>query len=143
MNGTKLWFGLMVTMLLAGCDISTSATFYPVVRTSMPGGYSMASIRRPMTKDACEQANTRFVAPIKSDCAECKVVYAGCDVTLPATEKALLAGEAVGQYAVAAGTLHLLLTGPEAVTKPVCEQMVADLVKKGTAAKCLAPGTKQ
>ena len=48
-----------------------------------------------------------------------------------------------GMIAGCGETVRLLVNGPDAVAKAVCEQMAGDLVKTGTAAVCVAPGVKR
>ena len=107
----------------------------------MPGGYSLVAIQPPVAKEACELANTRYLAPVKA-CAECKIDYSGCDASLAGAEKAMMAGEPVAQYSILAAPLHLLINGPDGISKEVCGQMAAELGKKGTAANCVSPGAK-
>ena len=142
MNVGKMICAVLTAGIVAGCSEPTQPVYYPVSRTSMPGGYSLVAIQQPAVKDACEAANARYVAPMKA-CAECKVEYSGCDASLAGVEKALVAGEPVAQYSLSAGPLRMLINGPDQVSKVVCEQMVGDLGKKGTTASCVAPGTKR
>ena len=47
------------------------------------------------------------------------------------------------QYSLTSAKLRLLVNGPDAVAKAVCERMAGDLGKTGTAAVCAAPGVKR
>jgi hypothetical protein len=136
--------GLGVLVLLSACAPPAPTTFYLVVRTTMPGGYALAAIQPAAAREACDAAVARYIVPIKqADCADCKIDYSGCDAALAGVEKAMMAGEAIGQYSVSAGGLRMLITGADSVSKAVCEQIAGDLVKKGTAATCVAPGAKR
>ena len=136
----KLGLTGLTAMVLAACG--EPAQFYPVVRTAIPGGYTLSAVQQPASKGACVLANERYAAPIKKDCADCKIEYTGCDSALSGAEKALAAGQPVAQYSVTSGTLHVLIGGAEAVAKAVCEQMAAEVAKKGANKAVCEPPAK-
>lgn len=144
MTKIRLMYCIVSIALLVSCSKQEPTVFYPVVRAAMPGGYSLTAVQQSTNKDTCIKTNDRFSAPLKATCPECKIEFSGCEPTLSGAVKDMMAGEPLAQYSIAAGSMRILLGGPDSVTKPVCEKMAADLAGKSPGkASCIVPAKLQ
>ena len=140
MTKMRLGYCAVAVALLVSCSKQEPTAFYPVVRAAMPGGYSLTAVQPSTNKGTCVKTNDRFSAPLKANCPECKIEFSGCEATLSGSEKAMMTGEPLAQYSIAAGSIRILLVGADSVTRPVCEKMAADLAGKSPGkASCVAP----
>jgi hypothetical protein len=117
--------------------------YYPVSELASSDGYTIHMVQdRTDTRGDCGAANDRFLKPVKSACAQCRIVYARCERELQGLEFSLLMGDAVPMYVVVAPGLRLAIEGPPQNLRRDCEQMAANIVKSGArAASCVFPGT--
>jgi hypothetical protein len=123
--------------LLTGCAPQTD--YYSVVQTQMPGGYVTTAVQNVDDYQACEAATQRYVEPLRSSCADCRIVQSGCSRSLSGEQKALWEGHPGSDYSLVAGQLRILISGPVNVTQPVCLQLAKDIAAKGAQASCMPP----
>jgi len=118
-------------------------SYYPVSKLTSSDGYIFDMVQdRRAQRNACGEANNRFLAPIKARCLQCQLVYARCERELQGVELALLMGDAMPMHVVIAPGLRMAMEGPRENVRQACEKMAADLVKGGApSAACVFPGT--
>ncbi len=133
---------LAVGSVLAHFHVANQS-YYPVSKLASADGYTFHMVQdRRAQRNACGQANDRFLAPIKTRCVQCQVLYARCERELQGVELALLMGDPMPMHVVVAPGLRLAMEGPKERVREQCEQLAADLVKGGArTASCVFPGT--
>jgi len=138
---------VIVVLLVAGSVLAyyhvANQSYFPVAKLVSADGYTFHMVQdRRAQRNACGQANDRFLAPIKARCLQCDVVYARCERELQGLELALLMGDPVPVHVVISPGLRLAMEGPKERVRRECEQLAADLVKAGApSAACVFPGT--
>lgn len=119
-----------------------SQRYYPMVRVASPEGLTFTAVQ-DMTQErqACGEANDRFLEPIKARCRSCKVVAARCERVVDGDEeRALLEGRPTPGYLVVAPGVRMSITGPAASARANCEYIAGDMVKRGLrGAVCIPP----
>jgi hypothetical protein len=125
---------------ILGC--SPQSDYYSVVRTDMPGGYTMTSIQKAESYQACDSQTRGTIARVKSICAECGVRSSTCETSLGVSEKALWEGGPVKQYSITSAGTKMLFSGSEQVVRDVCGKMAQQATAQGAIATCVAPGQK-
>lgn len=116
--------------------------YYPMVKVASPEGLTFIAVQdMTQQRQACGDANARFLEPVKARCKSCKVVSARCERVVDGEEeRALLEGQPVPGFLVVAPGLRLSISGPEASAKENCEYIAGDMVKRGMrSAVCLPP----
>lgn len=133
---------LAVGSVLAHFHVANQS-YYPVSKLASADGYTFHMVQdRRAQRNACGEANERFLAPIKARCLQCEVVYARCERELQGVELALLMGDPMPMHVVVAPGLRLAMQGPKERVREQCEQFATDLVKGGArTAACVFPGT--
>ena len=133
---------LAVGSVLAHFHVANQS-YYPVSKLASADGYTFHMVQdRRAQRNACGEANERFLAPIKARCLQCEVVYARCERELQGVELALLMGDPMPMHVVVAPGLRLAMEGPKERVREQCEQFATDLVKGGArTASCVFPGT--
>jgi hypothetical protein len=133
---------LAVGSVLAYYHVANQS-YYPVSKLASVDGYTFHMVQdRRAQRNACGQANDRFLAPIKARCLQCQVVYARCERELQGVELALLMGDPMPMHVVVAPGLRLAMEGPKERVRHECEQLATELVKGGAlTAACVFPGT--
>ena len=133
---------LAVGSVLAHFHVANQS-YYPVSKLASADGYTFHMVQdRRAQRNACGEANERFLAPIKARCLQCEVVYARCERELQGVELALLMGDPMPMHVVIAPGLRLAMEGPKERMREQCEQLATDLVKGGArTASCVFPGT--
>ena len=133
---------LVVGSVLAHYHVANQS-YYPVAKLASADGYTFYMVQdRRAQRNACGEANDRFLAPIKARCLQCDVQYARCERELQGLELALLMGDPVPVHVVVAPGLRLAMEGPKERVRRDCEQLAIDLVKGGApSASCVFPGT--
>jgi hypothetical protein len=138
---------VIAALLAAGAVLAryhvANQHYYPVSKLASSDGYTIHMVQdRTDTRGECGEANDRFLQPIKTTCAQCKIVYARCERELQGLELSLLMGDAVPMYVVIAPGLRLALEGPPQQLRGDCERMATRIVKDGArTATCVFPGT--
>jgi hypothetical protein len=133
---------LAVGSVLAHYHVANQ-NYYPVSKLASADGYTFHMVQdRRAQRNACGEANERFLGPIKARCLQCQVVYARCERELQGVELALLMGDPMPMHVVIAPGLRLAMEGPKERVREQCEQFATDLVKGGArTAACVFPGT--
>ena len=133
---------LAVGSVLAHFHVANQS-YYPVSKLASADGYTFHMVQdRRAQRNACGEANDRFLAPIKARCLQCQVVYARCERELQGVELALLMGDPMPMHVVIAPGLRLAMQGPKERVRHECEQLATELVKGGAlTAACVFPGT--
>ena len=133
---------LAVGSVLAHYHVANQS-YYPVSKLASADGYTFHMVQdRRAQRNACGEANDRFLEPIKARCLQCDVLYARCERELQGVELALLMGDPMPMHVVIAPGLRLAMQGPRERVREQCEQLAADLVKGGArTASCVFPGT--
>jgi len=138
---------VIVALLVVGSVLAyyhvANQSYFPVSKLASADGYTFHMVQdRRAQRNACAEANNRFLAPIKARCLQCDVVYARCERELQGLELALLMGDPVPVHVVISPGLRLAMEGPKERVRRECEQLAADLVKGGApSAACVFPGT--
>lgn len=133
---------LAVGSVLAHYHVANQS-YYPVSKLASADGYTFHMVQdRRAQRNACGEANDRFLGPIKARCLQCDVLYARCERELQGVELALLMGDPMPMYVVIAPGLRLAMEGPKERVREQCQQFATDLVKGGAStAACVFPGT--
>jgi len=138
---------IVILVLLAGGSVLAyyhvaNQSYYPVSKLASADGYTFHMVQdRLAQRNACGEANDRFLAPIKARCLQCDVVYARCERELQGVELALLMGDPMPMHVVIAPGLRLAIEGPKQRVRQECEQLATELVKGGApTAACVFPG---
>jgi len=133
---------LAVGSVLAHFHVANQS-YYPVSKLASADGYTFHMVQdRRAQRNACGEANDRFLGPIKARCLQCDVLYARCERELQGVELALLMGDPMPMHVVIAPGLRLAMEGPKERVREQCEQFATDLVKGGAStAACVFPGT--
>ena len=133
---------LAVGSVLAHYHVANQS-YYPVSKLASADGYTFHMVQdRRAQRNACGEANERFLGPIKARCLQCQVLYARCERELQGVELALLMGDPMPMHVVVAPGLRLAMEGPKERVREQCEQFATDLVKGGArTAACVFPGT--
>lgn len=138
---------IIVVLLAAGAVLARyhveNQRYFPVTKLTSSDGYTFDVVQdRADTREACGNANDRFLAPLKAACGQCQVVYARCERELHGLELALLMGDPVPLHVVVAPGVRLAMEGPAPTLRRDCEAMAAAIVKAGVKhAACVFPGT--
>lgn len=116
-------------------------TYHPVVRLAAPDGLTYTALQDPTSeRQACGEANERFIVPLRQYCKECKVMVARCERELDGMERALYDGAPLPVHRVLSPGLRMAIAGPRAPAKSNCEFLAGTLVKFGFAsAACVDP----
>jgi len=133
---------LAVGSVLAHYHVANQS-YYPVSKLASADGYTFHMVQdRRAQRNACGEANERFLGPIKARCLQCQVLYARCERELQGVELALLMGDPMPMHVVIAPGLRLAMEGPKERVREQWEQFATDLVKGGArTATCVFPGT--
>lgn len=136
---------VVLALAIAGSVLAyfhvASQTYHPVVKLSSSDGFTYVVVQDAGPKrNACGDANDRFLEPVKKLCTQCRVVYARCDRQLEGIELALSAGEPIPHYKVDGGGVHLAVEGPPDKVRAVCEEIASAIVRGGVpTATCVFP----
>lgn len=129
----------LVSAVLAHMHV-VAQRYYPMVKVATPDGVTFIAVQ-DMTRErqACGEANDRFLEPVKARCKECKVLAARCErVVDGAEERALLEGRPTPGYLVVAPGLRVAINGPDHTARASCEYIASDMLKRGLrGATCL------
>lgn len=131
---------IAVSALLAHLHV-VSQTYHPVVQLSSPDGLVYTAVQdAKQERQACGAANDRFLAPVKQQCEQCKVVVARCERELAGLELAVHERRRIAQHVVSAPGVRLAIAGPAATAKASCEHIAAQMVRSGLrSAVCAHP----
>jgi hypothetical protein len=138
---------LILVLLAAGAVLAhyhvSNQHYFPVSKLASSDGYTFHVVQnRTDAREDCGKANDRFLAPLKTACRQCEVIYARCERELHGLQLALLMGDAVPVHVVVAPGVRLAMEGPPATLRRDCEAMAAAIVKTGVRyAACVFPGT--
>ena len=118
-----------------------SQTYHPVVQLSSPDGLVYTAVQDAKhERQECGAANDRFLAPVKRECKQCKVVVARCERELGGLELAVYERRQVSQHIVSGPGVRMAIAGPEATAKASCEQIASQMVRSGLrSATCVRP----
>ena len=117
-----------------------STPYYSTVRMQMPGNYTITTVQKTESLEACRAASKTYMNSMQQGCPTCKVESFSCGSALGDQETALWGDATLEQYSVTSAETRMLLTGPENVTKPVCDKLASEITAKGMAASCIPPG---
>jgi len=117
--------------------------YFPVTLLKSTDGYTYHMVQNLVkSREACGEANDRFVEPLKDQCRQCKIVYVRCERELQGLELKLLMGEPVPMHVVVAPGLRVGMEGPAAQVRSACQYMAESIVRAGLpSAACAFPGT--
>lgn len=136
---------VLIALAIAGSVLAyfhvASQTYFPVVRLSSSDGFTYVVVQdADADRNACGEANDRFLEPVKKLCTQCKVEYARCDRELEGIELALSAGEPIPHHAVVGRGVRVAVQGPPDKVRAVCEEIASDIVRAGVpSAACVFP----
>ena len=120
-----------------------SQTYHPVVQLSSPDGLVYTAVQDPKhERQACGAANDRFLAPVKKECKQCKVVVARCERELEGLELAVYERRQIAQHVVTGPGVRMAIAGPDAMANASCQQIAEQMVPSGLrSAACVRPTT--
>lgn len=108
--------------------------YYPVARIAAPDGIVYTAFSDEMIgRDACVEANQRFVADFRAGCPDCTVVYARCESKDEAIRLRIEGSDPV----VLSPGMALAVAGPPNFANATCESIAQDLVRRGVDGRCL------
>ena len=118
-----------------------SQTYQPVVQLASPDGLVYTAVQDSKhERQQCGAANDRFLAPVKQQCKDCRVVLARCERELGGEEPALYDSRQIAGHVVTGPGVRLTITGPVATAKASCEQIASQMVRSGLrSAACVSP----
>lgn len=130
---------IAVSVALAHLHV-VSQTYHPVVQLSSPDGLVYTAVQDSKhERQECGAANDRFLAPVKQQCKQCRVVLARCERELGGEELALYESRQVAHVVTGPG-VRLTITGPVATAKASCQQIADQMVRSGLrSAACVSP----
>jgi hypothetical protein len=136
----------VVAAILIGVSVSlahlhvVSQAYLPVVQLASPDGLVYTAVQDSKhERQECGAANDRFLAPVKQQCKDCRVVLARCERELGGEELALYERRQVGHVVTGPG-VRLTITGPVETAKASCEQIASQMVRSGLrSAACVSP----
>jgi hypothetical protein len=137
----------VVAAILIGVSVAlahlhvVSQTYHPVVQLSSPDGLVYTAVQDAKhERQACGAANDRFLAPVKRECKQCKVVVARCERELDGLELAVYERRHIAQHIVTGPGVRMAIAGPAASAKASCEQIADQMVRSGLrSAACVHP----
>jgi hypothetical protein len=130
-------FLLIAALLIGAASVIAhlyvqSQVYYPVVRMTLPEGLSIAAVlAETKERKVCGARNTRFLAPFKQQCKECKLISARCERELEGLDLALRQGEPIPYPTVVAREARVAFIGPADLAKIGCDATAASMVSKG------------
>lgn len=134
-----------VAALLVGGVIAhyhvAAQSYQPMVRVETPDGVSYTAVLDTVhERPACGVASERFVAPIKADCPECRVVFARCRREaegLPALANELATAE--GRSLVSMPGISISIEASPEAARRTCQWIVESVHRLGVqSARCVA-----
>jgi hypothetical protein len=130
---------IAVSVALAHLHV-VSQSYHPVVQLSSPDGLLYTAVQDSKhERQECGAANDRFLAPVKKDCKDCRVVLARCEREVGGQEMALYESRQIAHVVTGPG-VRLAITGPEATAKASCERIASQMVSSGLrSAACVHP----
>jgi hypothetical protein len=118
-----------------------SQTYHPVVRLASPDGLTYTAVQDAKhERQACGEANDRFLRPIKEGCKGCEVVIARCERELEGLELAVYERRQVPYPVVSGPGMRMAIAGPPAQAKTTCEYIANYMLRSGlSSAACVSP----
>lgn len=133
----------MALALAGGAGIAaylhySSTPYYPIARIVAPDGLTYTAFSpEARGRDACMEANERFVGPLRNDCPACIVLFERCESN---AEVMKLRVAAVGDPVVLSKGVSLAVAGPRGAAISECEAIAKDLARRGIeGSRCLRP----
>ena len=134
----------MLVALAGGVAIAAylhagEAHYYPIARIAAPDGLTYTAFSRETRgRDACVEANQRFIADFRAGCPACNVMFEGCESRAVAIQLRV----AVSDPVVVSRGLSLAIAGPRDLAAAACKSIVQDLSTRGLdGARCLKSGS--
>jgi hypothetical protein len=129
-----------VSVLLAHLHV-VSQSYQPVVQLASPDGLVYTAVQDSKhERQECGAANDRFLAPVKEQCKQCRVVLARCEREVDGGEELALYERRQVAHVVTGPGVRLTITGPDATAKASCEQIASQMVRSGLrSAACVHP----
>ena len=134
--------GLLIAVSVALAHLHVvSQTYHPVVQLASPDGLVYTAVQDSKhERHECGAANDRFLAPVKQQCKDCRVVLARCERELGGGEELALYERRQAAHVVTGPGVRLTITGPAETAKASCEQIASQMVRSGLrSAACVHP----
>jgi len=130
---------IAVSVTLAHLHV-VSQTYQPVVQLASPDGLVYTAVQDSKhERQECGAANDRFLAPVKQQCKDCRVVLARCEREVGGEELVLYERRRAAHVVTGPG-VRLTITGPVETAKASCEQIANQMVRSGLrSAACVSP----
>ena len=118
-----------------------SQSYHPVVRLASPDGLIYFAVQDAMhERQACGEANQRFLGPVREGCKNCRVELARCERELDGAELAVYHGHGLAHHVVSGPGVRMAIEGPAARAKASCELIALQMVRSGLrSAACVHP----
>jgi hypothetical protein len=129
-----------VSVLLAHLHV-VSQSYQPVVQLASPDGLVYTAVQDSThERQECGAANDRFLAPVKEQCKQCRVVLARCEREVDGQEPSLYESRKIAHHVVTGPGVRLTISGPVETAKASCEQIADQMVRSGLrSAACVSP----
>jgi hypothetical protein len=118
---------------------AASQTYRPVVSIASPDGLTYtAFLDLTAERTACAAANGDYLATVRSQCLDCKVVLARCERVTEGADAAF--PQFRPEHRVVSEGLMLDIGGPHDKASATCAYMAKDLIRQGLRqSACLPP----
>lgn len=118
-----------------------SQAYHPVVQLASPDGLVYTAVQDSKhERQECGAANDRFLAPVKEQCKQCRVVLARCERELGGGEELAVYESRQLAHVVTGPGVRLTITGPLETAKASCEQIANQMIRSGLrSAACVSP----
>lgn len=115
----------------------SSASYYPVVHAVFPDHSELVFIDMPWTEQKkCLDFNATILSSLRANCAGCSLT-GSCENNIEASWKQALAGRAIGQLVVHAGTQRIVVRAG-AASRQICIDMAEQITRaKKQKARCV------
>jgi hypothetical protein len=114
--------------------------YHPVVRLSSPDGLVYTAVQdAKVERQACGAANTRFLAPVKKGCKDCRIIAARCERQLEGMELALSEGKKLPHHQILGPGVRMAIAGPAEFARASCEHIVGEMRRSGLRGTCVYP----
>ena len=115
-------------------------SYVPVVKIDAPDELSYTAVLDTTPqRQACKEANRRFIEPLKARCPDCAVVFARCERELRGLELALKRDDPIPHPVVLSPGLRIAVVGALQKAQSSCRAIAGGIARQGPSASCVPP----
>lgn len=113
---------------------------YPVARVAAPDGLTYTAFAdETRGRDACIEANDRFISDFRAGCPTCIVEFSRCE----SKDEAIRLRVGISGPLVVSRGMSVAVAGPHDFAAATCQSIVQDLRKRGIEnSRCLSPSNR-